>query len=341
MIPNQNIPYPNYIATEKEEKESTFQRCPHDRKNPYAQINRGLLHDKSISLRAKGLLCYLLSLPENWKIYHSQLQEALNEGERCITSAMDELIKAGYAERYRDRLNGQYQPYHYTIREFKKCLPNDNFAPGENSKNKYQTTFTRPVNVVVTKKYSPKGENKKEQTNSLEELSDQQKLFVCSFDSDKEAQEKKKLFNNFGLSRKAIKELIKYSLKQISDAIEAFRQADKIKKIHNPQGWIREAIRKGWKPNITQEDIEKAKIDLLEKQELQTQENIRKAHRIVEEWKNKFIFKKFGIQISDRVAFLIHQNGLLPIDLSQNDAIISIMNYIKYFLSLENKDDLC
>ncbi len=104
--------------------EPTFELCPHDRENPYKQISRALIQDRSISPKAKGVLIYLLSLPKDWKIHHSQLQYGLNIGEDYLNSAMDELIKAGYADRTRERVKGIFQPYRYKIREFKKCSPN-------------------------------------------------------------------------------------------------------------------------------------------------------------------------------------------------------------------------
>ena len=90
-------------------------------------INRAMLHDKNLSPQAKGMLCYLLSLPKNWKIYHGQLQSALNCGKKLIQNTMIELIEAGYAMREKVRqVDGQFMPYKYFISEkpkFKKCLP--------------------------------------------------------------------------------------------------------------------------------------------------------------------------------------------------------------------------
>lgn len=114
-------------------KEPTFQRCPHDIKNPYVMISREMAQDKSISPKARGVLLYILSLPSDWKIYHSQLQEGLGVGEEYLNSALDELIAAGYADRSRERINGMYQPYKYIIREFKKCLPNRENQAGSSS----------------------------------------------------------------------------------------------------------------------------------------------------------------------------------------------------------------
>src|SRR6478736_9249513 len=90
-----------------------------------------MLQDRDLSLKAKGLLSYLLSLPDNWKIYHSQLMHAVNCGETCLRSTMEELIEKGYAKRHRDRNSkGYYTPYRYEISELKIFIPNDVSAPG-------------------------------------------------------------------------------------------------------------------------------------------------------------------------------------------------------------------
>ena len=93
-------------------------------------ISREMAQDPSISPKAKGILLYLLSLPADWKIYHSQLQKGLNVGEDYLNSAIDELLENGYAERTRQRVKGIFQPYSYKIREFKKCSPNRENRPG-------------------------------------------------------------------------------------------------------------------------------------------------------------------------------------------------------------------
>lgn len=133
---------------------SIIERCPHDRENPYVMISREMAQDKSISPKAKGVLLYLLSLPKDWKIYHSQLQEGLGVGEEYLNSSLEELISSGYAERTRKRVKGIYQPYHYKIREFKKCLPNRENQPG----------FSSPENPVLQSK---DGESKDIQKKQL------------------------------------------------------------------------------------------------------------------------------------------------------------------------------
>ena len=117
-----------------ESNQATITRAKHDKQNPYVLISREMLQDKSISPKAKGILCYLLALPDDWQIYHSQLQSSLNVGEDYINSAMAELLKAGYANRTRQKLNGKFQSYHYEISE---------------SKIFFQTGFSGPENPGI------------------------------------------------------------------------------------------------------------------------------------------------------------------------------------------------
>jgi hypothetical protein len=131
--------------------EPLFERCAMDGDYPFFLVSRGWAQDPTISPNAKGILIYLLSLPPTWKVYHSQLQKALGVGEHYINSAMEELMKAGYAERSREKVQGKFQPYRYVFRQIKKCLPNGKIPPGDldtqkpdDSKNVYQTGFSGP-----------------------------------------------------------------------------------------------------------------------------------------------------------------------------------------------------
>jgi len=104
--------------------ESTIERCSFDPEIPYFIVSRDLAQDSSISLQARGLLQYFLSLPKDWQIYHSQVQKSQNIGEKKLNGMMEELINAGYASRERLRgQKGRFGNYKYTIRAVKKILP--------------------------------------------------------------------------------------------------------------------------------------------------------------------------------------------------------------------------
>jgi len=94
-------------------------RTEHNRSNPYAQISKKCLEDNSLSWKAKGVLCYLLSRPDNWRTYPDQLATVSTDQEHSTRSAIKELIKAGYIKRSRLQCedDGRFQGFEYIITE--------------------------------------------------------------------------------------------------------------------------------------------------------------------------------------------------------------------------------
>ena len=68
--------------------------------NPYVMMNKLFLSDTRLSWKAKGLLSYLLSKPDNWKIIIESLIKESTDGERAVRSALNELKEFNYIQRY-------------------------------------------------------------------------------------------------------------------------------------------------------------------------------------------------------------------------------------------------
>jgi len=81
----------------------TFQRCPHDKENPYLIISRNLIRDKSISPECRWLIIYLLSHAEGWKVNPQQIMNHLKGHKGCgrdrIYAIINEAIEAGYMKK--------------------------------------------------------------------------------------------------------------------------------------------------------------------------------------------------------------------------------------------------
>lgn len=78
------------------------------------------LRDKELSLKAKGLLSVILSLPDDWKYSMAGLVAICKEGESAVKAAFKELEKAGYvtvAKLYPNQTDTGRIEYVYTIRE--------------------------------------------------------------------------------------------------------------------------------------------------------------------------------------------------------------------------------
>jgi len=62
-------------------------------------MNNEAIQDPSLSWAARGLLAYLLSLPEEWEPHLRDLFVRSADGRRATEAAMNELIEAGYVRK--------------------------------------------------------------------------------------------------------------------------------------------------------------------------------------------------------------------------------------------------
>ena len=69
----------------------------------FTQIDNSIFRDKRLSLKAKGLLSQLLSLPDNWKCSISGLASLSNDRKDSIKTGLEELERYGYIKRKRKR----------------------------------------------------------------------------------------------------------------------------------------------------------------------------------------------------------------------------------------------
>src|SRR5579872_4847229 len=96
----------------------TIIRKAHNRENPYAQISKSLLRDKRLSNKSKGLMCYLLSLPDHWRCSIGELTKHSTDGISSIKASLQELESYGYIEKTQERLeNGVFGPVGLIVHE--------------------------------------------------------------------------------------------------------------------------------------------------------------------------------------------------------------------------------
>lgn len=89
-----------------------------ERTRDYTVMSNHHLKDTSLSLKAKGLLSLMLSLPDNWNFNMRGLSSICKEGLEAIGNALKELEKAGYMVRNQLRgANGRITDTEYIIYE--------------------------------------------------------------------------------------------------------------------------------------------------------------------------------------------------------------------------------
>ena len=74
-----------------------------ERTRDYTVMSNHHLRDKALSLKSKGLLSMMLSLPEDWNYTTRGLAKICKEGVDAIGGALRELESAGYIVRHQMR----------------------------------------------------------------------------------------------------------------------------------------------------------------------------------------------------------------------------------------------
>ena len=94
----------------------------------FTTINNEFIFNKNLSLKAKGLLCHLLALPNDWKLYVEEVEKWSTDGKSAIYSAFKELTSNGYMKRMQIRDKGKIVSWDYIV--FEK--PHTDFQEIEN-----------------------------------------------------------------------------------------------------------------------------------------------------------------------------------------------------------------
>ena len=86
--------------------------------HPYVQIDKRMIEDARLSWKAKGILIYLLSKPDEWQVRVKDLVKKATDGRDAVLTGLTELIECGYATREQSHTEGgQWAETIYTISE--------------------------------------------------------------------------------------------------------------------------------------------------------------------------------------------------------------------------------
>lgn len=161
-ITNQTLPVneESYISEDHDE-DISIQRCPHDDENPYAQVSRELIRDKSISPECRWLIIYILSMKDGWKLNPKQLVKHLKgiTGRDRVYEILNEAIEAGYIKRELFKTGNLKQHIKYFVSErpkFKKCFRHPEIQ---------DTEIRDTENQDIKKEYNKERTSKEEYTS--------------------------------------------------------------------------------------------------------------------------------------------------------------------------------
>jgi hypothetical protein len=82
---------------------------------PYLSLY-SLVMDERLTFKAKGILLYLMSRPDDWKVYEQEIIKHSKDGIKAVRNGIDELIECGYIKRQliRDE-QGHFKGYEYLV----------------------------------------------------------------------------------------------------------------------------------------------------------------------------------------------------------------------------------
>lgn len=97
--------------------DKTIFRTEKNAGNPFVMIDRRPIENQNLSWKAKGILTYLLSRPDNWTVRLGDLANRSTDGVTAIRAALKELTKAGHLTRREEREGGRFKQYVLIVHE--------------------------------------------------------------------------------------------------------------------------------------------------------------------------------------------------------------------------------
>jgi hypothetical protein len=106
----------------------TIFRVEKNKDNPFVMIDRRPIENPCLSWRAKGVLTYLVSRPDNWIVRLGDLVKRSPEGVYAVRAALRELTKAGHITRREEREEGtgRFKQYVLEVHEIPITYPPTN-----------------------------------------------------------------------------------------------------------------------------------------------------------------------------------------------------------------------
>lgn len=111
----------------------------------FTQINNAALREKGLSLRARGLLAYMLSFPDEWAFSVNSLSENCGETRYAILASIAELRREGFLRISQSHTSdGKFNEVTYFVFEKKSFAVSEKNEKNENAKNNISPQFEKP-----------------------------------------------------------------------------------------------------------------------------------------------------------------------------------------------------
>lgn len=132
----------------------------------YTVMSNHHLRDKSISMKAKGLLSVMLSLPEEWDYSIAGLAAISKEGTKAIRNMLQELEEARYITRTRKNGVGGRFDYDYDIYEHPQPNETEPYTPKGHAVEGHAVEGTQ----ISTEETNTEERNKEKELDKIDKL---------------------------------------------------------------------------------------------------------------------------------------------------------------------------
>ena len=155
------------LPANRAEREAAMSTFRVNKNVNYTVMSNYHLQDKKLSLKAKGLLSYMLSLPDDWDYSLKGLTTGCRDGIDSVRSAVHELEDGGYLCRSKVRdARGRIIDYNYEVFELpQKELIEKRPAPVPNSPSSENPMSGFPTLENPTQQNTNKQNTKRQSTN--------------------------------------------------------------------------------------------------------------------------------------------------------------------------------
>lgn len=118
----------------------------------YTVIDNTIFRDSTLSNKALGMLCRMLSLPDGWEFSVMGLVALSNDGKSAVMSQLDELEEHGYLMRSQVRVDGKIAGVEYIVSE--TPMSEKPYAENQHTENQHTENPTLSITNISNTKES-------------------------------------------------------------------------------------------------------------------------------------------------------------------------------------------
>lgn len=218
-------------------------RVNKNKDNPYVMINKGFLEDSNLSFKAKGILTYLLSKPDNWTCQVKDLQNKGKDGRDSIYNGLKELREHGYLIKkpLRDK-EGRIKEWEEEVFEVPQTKAKEVYKKQVNSRSltiygksvKGKTVKGKGVNIISNEFNNNEFNNNNNNNNT----NTTQQVVSSNNNRNKNLIE---AYTHLQLSSNMSRQVVSWKYERLEEAIRIFKKQDGerfalLKKIYEDDG---------------------------------------------------------------------------------------------------------